>query len=276
MEVATESVRKVPVPRSPELALGAEIPRHWFANSAVVTQIANGVNLLFPQGERFFVRSVHHYLDRIEDPVLRAQVKGFAGQEGRHAKEHERFFAVLREQGYEIDRFLRFYDLVAGKIEQVSPPELRLATTAACEHFTALLAENALRDHVLDLAHPSLRSLLMWHAAEEIEHRAVAFDVLAAVAPGYGLRMAGLAMATACLGGFWTLGTLMLLAQEKMKPQGFVKQWRGARKQREGHAVFVRGIRQYMRRDFHPSQSDTDRLADEYIATLAGAGAALA
>src|SRR5690349_335494 len=99
----------VPLPRKPNLALDARIPRHWFGGSAVATQIANGVNLLFPHGERFFVRSVHRYLDDpaiAAAPLLQAQVRGFSGQEGRHAAAHERFFAVMREQGYEIDRFL--------------------------------------------------------------------------------------------------------------------------------------------------------------------------
>jgi predicted metal-dependent hydrolase len=267
-QTTTKPTRKVPVPRSPALAIGGEIPRHWFGGNAVATHIANGVNLLFPAGERFFVRSVHHFLPRITDPTLRAQVRGFAGQEGRHAKEHERFFAVLSEQGYDVDRFLRFYEPLAARIEALSPAALRLAVTAACEHFTALLAEDALRLRVLDRAHPAMQALLMWHAAEEIEHRAVAFDVLSQVAPSYALRMAGLAMATVLLGGFWTLGTLSLLAQDETPRGQLARQWRALQEGPRPHAVFLRGIRDYMRPGFHPSQSDVDRLADEYIASV--------
>src|SRR5688500_6291196 len=83
-----------------------QVPRAWYANSVVATGISNGVNMLFPHGERFFVRSVKHFMDRIDDPVLRAQIKGFFGQEGRHAREHDRFNEILRGQGYEIDQFL--------------------------------------------------------------------------------------------------------------------------------------------------------------------------
>ena len=48
-----------------------------------------------------------------------------------------------------------------------------------------------------------MREMLAWHAAEEIEHKAVAFDVLQAVAPSYALRMAGLffAFSTAVMPG---------------------------------------------------------------------------
>ena len=259
----------VPKPRTPGVDLESPIPRHWLAGSAVATHIANGVNLLFPAGERFFVRSVNHYLDKVGDPVLRAQIKGFYGQEGRHAKEHERVFALLEEQGYDVKRFLRLYERIAyGVIEKVSSPELRLATTAACEHYTAIMAEGALTKGILDQAHPEMRALLLWHAAEEIEHRAVAFDVLQLVNPSYRLRMAGLAMATATLVGFWIMGTTSLLAQEKGLGVGrFVSQWKDARLINERRDVFGRGIREYMKRDFHPSQKDIDGLAHSYLAS---------
>src|SRR5271170_5227027 len=165
-ETFTELPR-VPRPRSPGVDLDAPVPRHWFGGNVVATHVANGVNLLFPAGERFFVRSVNHYLDRVTEPLLRAQIKGFFGQEGRHAKEHERVFRLLEEQGYDIARFLDLYERVAyGVIERLAPPALRLATTAACEHFTAILAESALRDRVLAHAHPTMQALLLWHASE--------------------------------------------------------------------------------------------------------------
>src|SRR5258708_5256974 len=159
MALQTET-RVPPKPRSPGVALTG-VPRHWFGGNMVATHIANGVNLLFPAGERFFVRSVKHYLDRIEDENLRARVRGFFGQEGRHAKEHDEFNRILEEQGYEVDRFLALYERIAyGIIEKVAPPPVRLSATAACEHFTAILAENALRMRFLDVADSRMRELL--------------------------------------------------------------------------------------------------------------------
>lgn len=263
----------VPTPRGPKLAFDAAIPRHWFGGNVVATHLVNGVNLLFPAGERFFVRTVNHYLDRVDDELLRAQVKGFFGQEGRHAKEHERFFRVLEEQGYDVKRFLRLYERVAyGFIERVASPSLALATTAACEHFTAMLAEEALAGALLDHAHPVVRDLLLWHAAEEIEHRAVAFDVLQAVAPSYALRMAGLAMATACLGGFWFFATASLLAQERKveSPPAAVTRLPTVVSRARVSRLFVRGIREYVRKGFHPSDKDLDGLAEEALRNLAG------
>ena len=179
------------VPRDLDVDFTA-VPRHWLANNAAATAISNGVNLLFPHGERFFVRSVKYFFDQIDDPVLRGQIKGFFGQEGRHAHAHDDFNAVLRTQGYEIDQFLEPYERTSSWLEEHTPPKLNLAVTAAAEHFTAILAEGAFSRDVLDACDPRMRELLAWHAAEEIEHKSVAFDVLQKVDPSYALRIGGL------------------------------------------------------------------------------------
>ena len=245
----------------------AQVPRHWMANNATATAIANGVNLLFPHGERFFVRSVKHFLGDIDDPALRAAIKGFFGQEGRHAHAHDEFNDILRAQGVEIDRFLGQYKRISSWIEARVSPKLNLAITAAAEHFTAILAEGAFRQNVLDKAAPEMRALLAWHAAEEIEHKAVAFDVLQAVDPSYALRIAGLVLGTAILGGFWAWGAIMLLGQERV---GALGAWRqlGRLPDRDPivRRVFARGIRQYLSRDFHPSQNATEHVAAEWMA----------
>jgi uncharacterized protein len=245
----------------------AQVPRHWMANNATATAIANGVNLLFPHGERFFVRSVKRFLGDIDDPALRAAIKGFFGQEGRHAHAHDEFNAILRAQGVEVDRFLERYKRISSWLEARLPPKLNLAITAAAEHFTAILAEGAFTQNVLDKAAPEMRTLLAWHAAEEIEHKAVAFDVLQTVDPSYALRIAGLACATAILGGFWLWAAVMLMAQEQLTP---VRAWRqlGRMPSRDPivRRVFARGIRQYLARNFHPSHNATERIAAEWMA----------
>jgi uncharacterized protein len=244
----------------------APVPRHWLAGSSAATAVANGVNLLFPWGERFFVRSVKHFADRIDDPELRAQIKGFFGQEGRHAREHDRFNAILREQGFEVDRFLGMYERLSRWIEERVSPELRLAVTAASEHFTATLAEGALRGRMLDASAPEMRTLLAWHAAEEIEHKAVAYDVLQRIDPSYALRVRGLAMATVLLGGFWLWAATDLLRQDRVRWPEALRQLRKFPREPVIRRVFLRGIRQYLRPGFHPSQVPNDGLAAEWFA----------
>ena len=262
----------IPIPRDPGIDV-TDVPRHWAGGSPVATAISNGINLLFPHGERFFVRSVYHFLDELSDPTLLAQVKAFSKQEGHHAHAHDELNAVLRAQGFEIDRFLDRHKRITSWVEKRMPPKLNLAGTAAAEHFTAILAEGAFDKGILDQLHPTMQKLLAWHAAEEIEHKAVAFDVLQQVDPSYALRLAGLAHATLFLSAFWLWGAAMLLRQEKLGWRGFRRQMKGLRDGERARGdgpvitrVFLRGIRQYIRRDFHPSDNHNEHLARTWFA----------
>jgi len=214
---ARDRLRVLPIrPRRMSFPFGTHIPRRWCRDSALVTQTINSINLLFPAGERYFMRSVRHYLEQVRgDETLWQQARGFMAQEVRHGIEHERFFATLEAQGYALGPFLRFYEeRYFPWMERSLSPELLLAGTAALEHYTATFGDLVLRGPLLDHCDPDVRALLKWHAAEEIEHKAVAFDVLTRVNPSWGLRMRGFAMASVGLFGWWAVALAMLIKQD--------------------------------------------------------------
>jgi uncharacterized protein len=248
----------------------AGVPRWWFSDSALASHTANALSLLFPAGERFFVRSVKHYLPQITDPALRARVRAFFGQEGSHGHEHERTFEMLEEQGYRIREWLQWYEQFAyDRLERITPPILRLSATVALEHFTAALAEVALTDDFFAQAHPKMKQLLLWHAAEELEHKSVTFDVLQEVDPRYWVRMAGLAVAFTTLMGFWRSSTRMLLQQEPaMTPARLRTERKLARQRGQDRSAILRAVLPYLRPDFHPDQHDTRHLADNYLESI--------
>lgn len=259
------------VPRAITFPFGPDIPRHWMYGSIFGTHLANALNLLFPLGERFFMRSVRHYLDDLEDPELRRQVQGFFGQEALHAREHERFFDQLRAQGYDLDRFLETYEKVAFElIEPNVPPVLRLSVTVALEHFTAMFAERALTEPFLDDVPAAIRDLFRWHAAEELEHKAVAFDVLKAVDPRYTVRVAGLLLATLGFVTFWLAGTRMLIAQEGEATAARIlgELRRAIARKQVGHGGLAKAFVKYLRPDFHPNDLATDDLSMNYLQAI--------
>lgn len=255
--------------RKPSFQFG-DVPKHWLWGNARATAMANALNLVFPAGERFFIRSVRHYMDRLQDdPRLLEEVRRFMGQEVRHGMEHERFFEKLEAQGYEIRSFLEWYERVAYQgLEHRFSPEINLAVTVALEHFTAMFAERALtRDVLMQHAHPVMRDLLSWHACEELEHKAVAFDVLKKVDPRYHVRVAGLAAAAVAFVYFWFAGARHLMKQEpEEKRRVSAEEARQARK----HNVLLNGeflgaFLDYLRPDFHPAQNDNYRLATDWL-----------
>jgi predicted metal-dependent hydrolase len=261
----------VPIVRRPEFPFDT-VSRWWFQGSPFVTHLANGMNFVFPAGERFFVRSVVHYRDRV-DPELRRRIDGFAGQEAWHGRSHAAAFAAVEAHGLEVRSWIAWYERVGYEvIEPRVSPAIRLATTAALEHFTAIFGELALDTEMLDGADPAMRDLLSWHAAEEIEHRAVAFDVLQQVDRRWLTRAIGFVMATLTLGFFWASATRHLLRQERRAPRSarvaggrreVARYWRrhGGRALRRAFAWFHPG--------FHPDEVPIDALATRYLAAMA-------
>ncbi len=249
-----------------------EIPCHWLAESAVATHMANSLNLLFPKGERYFVRSVRAYLTQIKDPELREAVKAFMTQEHLHGREHERFFELLEKRGFELKRYFDWYERFAfGLIEPLVSPKVRLATTAAFEHYTAMFAEAMLQESAVIRQSPQvMNDLFRWHACEELEHKAVAFDVLQAVAPGYLLRIFGLLIATTLLSTLWITGSIMLFRQDPAVT------WRRIfndlkRGLREGHFKtypIVRTFVSYLRPGFHPNDRSHNEPLKRTIAEI--------
>ena len=134
---------------------------------------------------------MRHYADRITDPELSAQVAGFIGQEVTHGREHRALNERLQQMGYptrRVDRMVRF-DL--RQAERRLGPRVCLAITAALEHYTATLAETLLIKPEAQalLGQNEVRSMLLWHALEESEHKSVAFDVYRAVGGSERMRI---------------------------------------------------------------------------------------
>lgn len=243
------------------------LPRHWFGGDVFRTHFVNGLHVVFPAGERFFIRSVRHYEKQLPDD-LRERVRFFYGQESQHQVEHRRAFAALEAEGLEVDTYLKWYERVAyDVIEPKVSPEMRLAVTAALEHYTATLATAAFNDVVLSEAHPSMQDLLRWHAAEEIEHKAVAYDVLQFVDPRYTTRVAGFVIGTGVLAFFWGAGIAHFLKQEPGGVWGNLGSNSSVIAGGKLKQLFVAGL-DYLRPDFHPDQHDDRGVAAAYLAEI--------
>ncbi|MCK6521928.1 metal-dependent hydrolase [Myxococcota bacterium] len=262
----------LPVVRAPRFDLST-LPRWYNGGSALATHLMNGLNFVFPAGERFFIRSVRFYIDRVEDPQLKAAAVAFVAQEAQHQRAHLQAFGTLESQGFEIRSYLDWYERLAYEIiEPRCPPSLRLAATAALEHLTAIFGELALGTTLLEPTHPEMRRLLRWHAAEEIEHRHVAFDVFEAVDGRYLLRATGMLVALSTLFFFWAVGARHLLRQETTRPPAEVE--RAARQRVRSFwwgvsGLVARRVLDWFRPGFHPADAEIDQLAADYVASMA-------
>ncbi|MEQ1440753.1 metal-dependent hydrolase [Fontimonas sp. SYSU GA230001] len=171
--------------KAPDFGLDGDIPRYWFGGDPFKTRFFDAMSLLFPEGERFFIACVRDFRDQVTDPKLQAEIKDFIYQEGQHGMVHTRFNDRLKAQGIAVDVILkRQVDIMFGFFRKRFPRTYTLGQTAAAEHMTALMAHGFFSTGLFKDADPRIRAMYAWHAVEEIEHKAVAFDVLQKVAKG--------------------------------------------------------------------------------------------
>ena len=187
------------VPREKlDFDLGGDIPKYWFGGDAFKTRYFDAMSTIFPEGERYFISCVRDYRDQITDPQMRADVKDFMRQEGQHGIVHSQYNDRLRQQGIDVDMLENTQRSISNWARSKFKPVVTLADTAAAEHLTATMAEALCEDpKVLGQADHRMRAMYAWHAMEEMEHKAVAFDVLQKVAKaGYLRRTFALLMVT--------------------------------------------------------------------------------
>jgi predicted metal-dependent hydrolase len=170
-------------PRNLSFSKGEPHPRWWLGGDPVGTALFNAFSATFPHGERYFIDSVKAFRDQVDAPLKR-QIQAFVQQESMHSREHALFNRQAAETGYDLTA-LEERSRQRMEIARTRPPVVQLAVTAALEHFTAIIAHTLLtRPEVLAGAPAEAARLWRWHSIEEIEHKAVAYDVLLAVTQG--------------------------------------------------------------------------------------------
>ena len=252
--------------RRPGIDHEGPMPKHFVAGDPMRSHIAAMLSAVFPEGEDFFVRSVRAYRDRIEDPELSKQVKGFIGQEAIHGREHRDFNDHLATLGYPTKAVDRAVEKGLAFLAKVSPKHHQLAVTAALEHYTATLAETILRDDAAreEFLTEEAKALFTWHALEETEHKSVAFDVFEHVCGSHRVRV----------GTMWSVHAGFLLAMigavtvsVAMDPKAWPKLPKSLWKLRS-HPFFQKPLLDrlldYNRQGFHPDDHDTVELLDEW------------
>ena len=210
-----------PVRRNLNFNLPAARVSDWHSGSVHISHFLNAMSIFFPVGERFFIDSVRHYRDRITDPQLQEAVNGFMGQEAMHGREHDEYNDLLAAKGMPVARYERIVLKLLNLFRRFTPKISQLAGTIALEHLTAILAHRLLSDKSrLQGAEPRYAALWQWHALEETEHKAVAFDVYATVMKKHRLtayirRCAALILSTSIFFIMLTPFYFGMLAREK-------------------------------------------------------------
>ncbi len=175
-----------------DFGLQGDIPRFWFGGDPFKTRFVDAMSTIFPEGERYFITCVRDFRDQVTDPKLKQEVTDFIRQEGQHGIIHSQFNERLKAQGIDVDKLEGMTrSFLFGFMRRFMPKKHTLASTAACEHLTAIMAQTFFeRKEMLASADHRVHAMYAWHAMEEMEHKAVAVDVMQKVAKvGYLRRV---------------------------------------------------------------------------------------
>ncbi len=248
----------------------AKTPRYWLENSHFLSHTMNALSVLFPQGEQFFVDSVRYYRDQITDPKLKEEVRGFIGQEAMHSLEHVSMNQHVRDQGMPVEELEKQLSVILG-IAKKLPKRHQLAITCGLEHLTAMMADMLLeRDDVREDMHESMRTIWVWHAIEETEHKGVTFDVFQQIGGTYAERAFYLAFVTAALGVVASAFTGQMMLKDR-KHFSFKDVGKGLWRMWGKDGAFSSLIPtwlEYFKPGFHPWDHDNSQLIEDFKAQV--------
>jgi uncharacterized protein len=259
-------------PRQAQWDFPADVPRFWFNGSPLLTCMLDAFTLAIPDNERYYIRVLQPCLARLSDAEQRNEVANFIRQEALHGVAHKTYWQYLQQDGIKVSRFVSVVGAVVYKcLEPLIPQRAHVAMVAAIEHVNAYTGHIFLSRHLLRDADPRLRRLFEWHFAEEIEHKAVAFDTLEAAYPGYATRLIGAALAFPLVYLVLGSGTIWLLAC-----RGELLRWRTLRDLYQfmiGQGVLRDMLHftwRYLQPSFHPWEEDDYALAEPILRSFDG------
>src|SRR6195952_519856 len=254
----------------------ADLPKYFAADGDIVmSHILSVLSSTFPDGEDFFVRSVAAVRDDITDPKLLADGDGFIGQEGVDGRGHKVLNEHLAELGYPTRGISRYVRGLYWVRERIQTKKVNLAFTAALEHYTATLAELLLTSEEAReaIGRRGARDILTWHALEESEHKAVAFDVYKAMGGKEPMRIIVMILTDLLFIFETSVMAAISIAKDPNTRRHPLKL--AASLARLPKSPFLspkaaRMLAQYHRPGFHPNDRDTKPLIAEWRQALFG------
>lgn len=138
----------------------------------------NALSVMAPSTERILMRVARDVRTEIRDERLRKDLDALVAQEALHTREHRRFNARLAALGYDIDGVNAELDQMFDDYVARADKPAAVALMIAGEHVIYAMSRALLEDpRVTEGMVPEVKGLFDWHAAEEMEHQAVAHDV---------------------------------------------------------------------------------------------------
>lgn len=212
------------------LEWSADTRSRWQPLKPEFAAAVNALSLGMPYGEPYVMKAVRDALTDVEDPALRLEANAYLDQEREHAKQHRRFNELLVAHHPALRHVERWIRWSYGFLARRASRKFAIAYAAGFEAtaFAAARWMDAHRHELFRGADPEPATLILWHLAEEVEHKTVAHDVWAAVDGSRVRYPAAMATCFAMLVWFIFLGVMVQLTawRRVVSPVAWFRLWK--------------------------------------------------
>lgn len=260
--------------RKPEIHFDESIKKYHIGNNAYKTFYFIAFHLMLPEGERFFIRSAQNFSSKIQNAKQRKQVMEFCGQEGNHSNTIQQYLNMLNFWGYPVERLQNKTRTFLNRVLKKFPKQFQLAFTVGTEHLTTSMVEALYEAGTINDKETCLKIRFFWyyHALEELEHKAVAYDLFSEIYPrSYFLRCLSSLFINCVI--FYFIRSFIKemvkydIRMGRLTKQEFERSKKEVIKSKKGakfKTTFRRLLLSFYKPGFHPNQNNTDSLLEDH------------
>lgn len=238
----------------------SNIEKYWFDNNPSLTHFMSALSVLFPEGERYFMKTMNAYRNELSDETLN-ELNTFCRQEANHGRMHTMMnnrleslidSNTLNHLEHRTKRILELPSKLLNKKQQ-------LAVTICLEHITGVMGDQLLRrDDITSMMESDMKIGWMYHGTEELDHCDVSFNIYEEIGGGANLRRVIMIPVTIGLILVTIDNWIKIMSADKNGYKGLIKSLRTI----IGRKGFITGmIPEYMKwfkEDYHPMTLKND------------------
>jgi predicted metal-dependent hydrolase len=187
---------------------------------------ANSISLLMPHVEPYVIKAIKSASDQLSGE-LALDAEAFCAQEAQHHKQHQKFNRILAQHYRGLNRLDRWMKRTYEWFWRSRSQGFSLAFAAGAETVAYTLARwtESRMGKLFSGAEPTMSTLFLWHLAEEVEHKSVAYDVYKTVDGRRWLLAVAMFWAGLITGVFGVMGSLYMLKAERrlFKPGTYLR-----------------------------------------------------
>lgn len=150
----------------------------FIRNKPEASHYFTGFSIVLHHLEPYMIRAMKQAMPLVTDDALRDNMEQFCRQEAQHFQQHKRFNDTMASKGFPDLKSLEEENrLVYKKLSETKSLKFHLAYAETFESLASAAIVHEIKNGLVDDTEGFVGDIWRWHFCEELEHRALAYDV---------------------------------------------------------------------------------------------------